>query len=243
MAYPTTGKASFNRVANYVDVVLDTHVNPIYDAVEGITDDLIGSGSGTGLKVSNIVSGGTFVYGTIQSWNGLKARLNNMDAGLFEAYTNRVPSQGSGAISTLLSNIANVPLIVRGAGTTATIPTGAVTVSSGSVTVTTSAAHNFVTGQQVIVAGLTPDGYNGTYTITDTPTTSSFKYVNATTGDITVAGTAVMQQSTNLQEWKKYDGTTATVVASVSGTGNITTTAKFVGTVATIDGGNASSTY
>jgi hypothetical protein len=234
MAYPITGAASFNRVANFVDVVLDTHVNPIYDAVEGVTSDLIGNGSGAGLKVSNLVSGGTFVFGTTQSWDGgLKARLNNMDVGLYEAFTNRVTSQGSGTISTTLANIANVPLIVRGAGANAVIPTGTVTASSGSVTFTTSAVHNFVNGQQVVIAGVVPTGYRGTYTITAIPTTTSFRIVNATTGSITTAGTATMRQTTNLQEWKTYDGTTATTVASIDASGHLSF----------IDGGNAASTY
>jgi hypothetical protein len=238
MAYPTSGKATFTRVQNYVDVVLDTHVNPIYDAVEGITDDLIGTGNTTGVKVSNLVAGGTFDYGAIKSWDGgLKARLNNMDVGLYEAYTNRVTSQGLGAISTTLANIASPSLIVRGAGVTATVPTQTPTISSGSVTLTTSAAHNFVNGQKVTIAGLVPSGYNGTYTITELPSTTSFKYTNATTGAVTTAGTAKMLQITNLQEWKTYDGATATVVASVSSAGN------FVGTVSAIDGGSASSTY
>lgn len=234
MAYPTTGKALFNRVQNYVDVVLDTHVNPIYEAVEGVTEDLIGSGSGTGLRVSNLVPGGSFVQGTIQSWEGgLKARLNNMDAGLYEAFTNRVASQGAGAILTTLANITSASLIVRGAGANAVIPTGTVTASSGSVTFTTSAVHNFVNGQQVTIVGVVPTGYRGTYTITAVPTTSSFRITNATTGSITAAGTAVMRQSTNLQEWKVYDGTTTTTVASIDSTGHLSF----------IDGGTASSTY
>ena len=238
MAYPSSGKATFARVHNYVDVVLDTHVNPIYDAVEGITDDLIGTGNTVGVKVSNLVPGGTFDYGTIKSWDGgLKARLNNVDVGLYESYTNRVTSQGLGAISTTLANIASPSLIVRGAGANAVVPTQTPTISSGSVTLTTSAAHNFVTNQKVTITGVLPSGYNGTYTITDVPTTTSFKFVNATTGDITQAGTAKMLQTTNLQEWKTYDGSTATVASRVSGDG------VFVGPVAYIDGGNASSTY
>jgi hypothetical protein len=42
-----------------------------------------------------------------------------------------------------------------------------------------------------------------------------------------------MKQTANLQEWKVYDGTTATTVASISSTGSLSF----------IDGGTASSTY
>jgi hypothetical protein len=175
MAYPTTGKATFNRVQNYVDFVLDTHINPIYDAVEGITDDLIGTGNGTGLKVSSIVSGGSFVYGATQSWDGgLKARLNNMDAGLYDAYVNRVDSRGG---------------VIQSSATT-------------------------TVGLKIkLLASQTANAFE----LKDTTDTTTILSIG-TTGNVTTSG-------------------------SLTVTGNVTTSAKFVGTVAAIDGGNATSTY
>jgi hypothetical protein len=68
-------------------------------------------------------------------------------------------------------------------------------VTSNVVTLTTSAAHGFVAGDQVVVAG-TDANLNGTYTITATPSTTQFRYAK-TTGDVTStavspAGTAVV---------------------------------------------------
>jgi hypothetical protein len=58
---------------------------------------------------------------------------------------------------------------------TATITTTALT--SNVVTITTSAAHGFVVGQSVTIAGLaTNTGLNGTYTIASVPTTTTFTY-------------------------------------------------------------------
>jgi hypothetical protein len=68
-------------------------------------------------------------------------------------------------------------------------------VSTNVVTLTTSAAHGFVTGDQVVVAGV-DSNLNGTYTITATPSTTQFRYAK-TTGDVTSTavsptGTAVV---------------------------------------------------
>ena len=68
-------------------------------------------------------------------------------------------------------------------------------VTTNVVTLTTSAAHGFLAGDQVVVAGVDAN-LNGTYTITAAPTTTTFRYAK-TTGDVTStavspAGTAVV---------------------------------------------------
>ncbi len=69
------------------------------------------------------------------------------------------------------------------------VPVSALVPAAGVVTVTTAVAHQFVTGDQIVIAGATPGGYNGTFTITVTNATH-FTYVNATTGAVTGAVTA-----------------------------------------------------
>jgi hypothetical protein len=64
---------------------------------------------------------------------------------------------------------------------TASVTTKAVT--TGVVTLTTSAAHGFAAGDQVVVAGV-DSTLNGTYTITATPSGTQFRYAK-TTGDVT----------------------------------------------------------
>jgi hypothetical protein len=77
------------------------------------------------------------------------------------------------------------------------------TESGNTVTITTSAPHNFVVGQSVQVQGVTISGYNGTFTITSvTPTT--FTYQDSTTGlansgDGIVTGTTPSGQTAYLQ--------------------------------------------
>lgn len=65
------------------------------------------------------------------------------------------------------------------------------------VTVTTSATHGFSAGNTVVVTAVTNTDINGTYTIIDVPSTTTFTYVktgtNITSGSDT--GTAVIQNA------------------------------------------------
>lgn len=67
--------------------------------------------------------------------------------------------------------------------------------SANIVTITTGAAHGFAAGNTVVVTAVTNTAINGTYTIVDVPTTTTFTYVktgaNITSGADT--GTAVIQ--------------------------------------------------
>lgn len=81
-------------------------------------------------------------------------------------------------------------------GTTVTLSgtnTGAVsgTITFGAVATLTFAAQSsapFTVGDTIVVAGIAPSGYNGTYTVTAC-TTTSVTYANTTTGSQTIAGT------------------------------------------------------
>ena len=73
--------------------------------------------------------------------------------------------------------------------TLATLATTATSGAAGTATVSFAAqAFAVPAGSTVTVSGVTPTGYNGTYTVTAS-TTSSVSFVNATTGAQTIAGT------------------------------------------------------
>lgn len=59
--------------------------------------------------------------------------------------------------------------------------------TSATATLTTSAAHNFEAGDEVVVADLTETALNGTYTIASVPTTTTFTYTTTTSGTIASA--------------------------------------------------------
>lgn len=67
------------------------------------------------------------------------------------------------------------------------IPITAVSASAGSVTYTTSKEHRLNVGQRVIILGITPSGYNGTFSVTECVSSTQFKVTNATTGTATLA--------------------------------------------------------
>jgi len=62
--------------------------------------------------------------------------------------------------------------------------------TSNVVTLTSRYAHGFSVGDSVIVSGMATAAYNGTYTITVVPTTTTFRYAK-TNGNITTAVTTV----------------------------------------------------
>ena len=112
----------------------------------------------------------------------------------------QLPEVNAGGVFTAAVNTVQAVSVIKAASgtftltfngqTTAAIPyagsaavaVGAATESGNTVTITTSAAHNFVVGQTVVIAGITPTGYNGTFTITSVPTPTTFTYTNPTSG-------------------------------------------------------------
>jgi hypothetical protein len=62
--------------------------------------------------------------------------------------------------------------------------------TSNVATVTTVNHHGFVTGNQIVIAGNSVTGLNGTYTITSTPSLTTFTYANSGTNATGTGGTA-----------------------------------------------------
>jgi hypothetical protein len=111
------------------------------------------------------------------------------------------------------------------------------------VTIKTTAAHGAVTGQYVIIAGVTDSSFNGTFAIASTPTTNTFTYAqtadNATSGGGTatrtyiytglhatndydfcqaiLSGTEVMVISDRNGNLQKYNGATVTQLVAKTG--------------------------
>jgi hypothetical protein len=145
-----------------------------------------------------------FEYGTQQSkWENL-------------GVTNNRPFAAPSA--TAIPNVSAITMSTNARVVTVTLTTTTATVTeavsaspvSGYVTYTTSSAHGFSTGQYVTISGSSVSGYNGTFSIYSTPTTTTFAVANTTTGTETwtsgqaiagvapVTGTAVNVQDTFL---------------------------------------------
>jgi len=95
--------------------------------------------------------------------------------------------------------------IAISSGGSTVIPTAA-SGSAGTATLTFSVLGTapFIIGQTIVVSGMTPSGYNGTYKVTGCNTTT-VQYVNATTaaGSVfgTIIGNSVVAYSTNATTW------------------------------------------
>jgi hypothetical protein len=145
-----------------------------------------------------------FEYGTQQSkWENL-------------GVTNNRPFAAPSA--TAIPNVSAITMSTNARIVTVTLTTTTATVTNalsatpvtGYVEYTTSAAHGFSTGQYVTISGSSVSGYNGTFLIYSTPTTTTFAVANSATGIETwssgqavsgvapVTGTAVNVQDTFL---------------------------------------------
>lgn len=70
-------------------------------------------------------------------------------------------------------------------------PTGA-TESGTTVTITTTTPQGFTAGERVVISGVGVAGYNGTFTITGTPSSTTFTYTDGSSGlGTSGSGTAV----------------------------------------------------
>jgi len=164
-------------------------------------------------STSLIVPGNMSVGSNILATTGPILTLGTLAGGgsgyMDGTHTNQGLTGGTGAymlgtVTVALGVVTAITLTWGGhrysAGDVLTVPslstTLATTAASGSGTTVTltfaaQAAAPFQVGSQIIVAGVTPTGYNGTFTVTAC-TTTTVSYANATTGAQTVAGTVKM---------------------------------------------------
>ena len=113
------------------------------------------------------------------TWNGTTLIINDsVDAPMFLTATASEFQMYSQNPNDLLTTVAS------GTGTTATL------------TFASQIAAPFAIGETIVISGITPVGYNGTYTVTACNTTT-VSYLNSTTGSQTVAGVIVPQYQWN----------------------------------------------
>jgi len=115
--------------------------------------------------------------------------------------------------STTTFSVSNGEVI----GNSTAIGTGSVTYSSPNSSITTGAAHNIGVGQTVVIQGVVPDGYNGTW-VTASGTTSSTLVIPTASnlGAITQAGTVSGGLGLTSAGAVSATGFSATTLASVT---------------------------
>ncbi len=119
---------------------------------------------------------------------------------------------------------------------TATITASGAVRNSNTVTITTTAAHNFVVGQIVIISGVTDTSFNGTFFVNTVPSTTTFTYQqlanNASSGGGTVTSFAVKIKAVSVAD--ATASATAVVDVSSGITVRVTPSTAVVGTSETI---------
>lgn len=101
-------------------------------------------------------------------------------------------SQGATTLTTgsvqLLTQLSDLTSILQGSFTVSTMTWSST--GGGTVSVTTSSAHGIPSGEtiQAIIAGVTPAGYNGTFAITSTGTTTFTYSLASNPGSVTTQG-------------------------------------------------------
>lgn len=135
--------------------------------------------------------------------------------------------KGTGALTTGDLEMPGVKVVLT--GTLTSPPSSTITAASWAkdvVTVTTSAANVLQVGDVVTISGMTPAAFNGTFTVTEVPSSTTFTYALATNpGTATAFGTAAE--------------TGVTVTTSTNSTGSYTFENVLPGTY-TITGGPVS---
>jgi len=243
----TAGQTSFTAsyTVNYVEV----YVNGIllnsadYTATTGTTVVLAAAAAvgdivdvlaiNIGTFTGGVTITGTPASGQIATWTG-STSIQGSAAASIDANQNLTLGGNLSMSSSFLRNrLINGNMYVAqrlpaAVATTATSGTGSV------ATVTFSGGVTVAVGATVIITGVTPTGYNGTYTVTAS-SAGSVSFTSTTTGSQTVAGqitytsvtvtagTTVPTISTGypiVDRWFVYSTGANVVAAQVAGTGS-----------------------
>lgn len=188
----------------------------------------------SGTVLANIASSGQLNANSGLYGNWIGASSGRIGTALLSVFTGYLANPGivvRGAASQtadLLQNLTSASTVLGGANALSQMYTGsastltqttggATTAASGdgtTATITTTSAHGLAVGDLVTVAGVTPTGYNGTYLVTATPSSTQISYANATTGAQTVAGTVAAPAQ--LSVTARSAGTTGVIVRAAA---------------------------
>jgi YVTN family beta-propeller protein len=186
------------RAANIVTVTTtEAHNLAVGNSVQisGVTDTLF---NGT-FTVASVPSSTTFTYaqnGADTSSGG--GHVANVSVNWL---VNDVPggNQSVGTITT--GGLYTAPAALPPPATVTITASGAVR-ASNVVTITTSANHNLLVGQIVVISGVTDSSFNGTFAVAAVPSSTTFQYSqnanNANSGNGSVASFSVKVKAVSL---------------------------------------------
>ena len=156
-----------------------------------------------GIDIKSLVTANTDVASFLSDVNSLNLYVggDNLTSNTFTGNIYKVGLCSSRNFADISSLFASGILT----DTAKTINLQTPTIASGTVTITTTTPHGFRIGDRVTISTVQPVGYRGNFTVTAVPSTTSFSFTNATTGDITTAGTVIrIFQSVLLERTATY---------------------------------------
>lgn len=122
---------------------------------------------------------------TLDEWHAFNASASSF--GTKATITNLY---GFRTHTTLIGGVTNYGFRSALADNSAVKTLSAVARASNVVTATTSAGHGYAVGQQVAHAGITDATFNGTFTITEVPTTTTYKHAQTAADTSSSGGTS-----------------------------------------------------
>ena len=115
---------------------------------------------------------------------------------------------GSYTVTSLSPSTPNDVFVINASNSASSTPTLSATGNGTTATLTYASSYKIPVGSTIVVAGVTPSGYNGTYTVTAS-SAGSVSYANATTAAQTVSGTifvSAYSENNGKAEYVYYNG-------------------------------------
>jgi hypothetical protein len=195
--YPSAIK-TFNRRRDLLDIIQAVDINQTYDEITALQTTL-----GTFINSKPAAwSSGSFT--TPSSWPTFRERIENIEAGVFVAFNDRVRTSGGSTVT--VTDNATVSLTIRAkSGQTADLLQ--LQNSSGTVVTRITSDGNLSLG------GIAPVTLTGTQTITNkTISGAQNTLLNISPSSVIVSGTTNIQQFVEARPTVLYQGTAPTGV-------------------------------
>lgn len=170
--------ASYTLVASDAQKIIEMNLTPVPITISNIAIDI---------STSVVTVTTSTNHGLVSNERAFISNLTNSNS----MYNGSWAVTGAPTLTTFT--------FVHTNGTLANRTVTNVALTSNVATLTTSTAHGFTTGDTVVVSGVTNNSnlFNGTYTVTGTPTATTFTYAktNANIGSAAATGTPLVYAS------------------------------------------------